>query len=169
MRIQPFHVLVATLGAATLLLAGVADNAPHISASTPSQATNAAYRDGMYLAKLDVQNGRKPHLITGRWSNAQDRASFLEGYQQAYSDQVATMATSAELSGYRDGLVDGSQHRKSDRPFRAGKTENYRSAGSFSGRAETRNYRLAYANGYQQGYYSNAVDFSTVSQISNRF
>jgi hypothetical protein len=169
MRIQALHALAASLGGAALLLAGVADSAPRLSVNTVNQATNAAYRDGLYLAKLDVQSGRKPHVISGRWSGAQDRASFLEGYQHAFRDQGQPVATSAEWSGYRDGLMDGSEHRKADQPFRAGKTENYRTAGSFSGHTATKNYRLAYANGYQQGYYSGARDFSTVSQVSSLF
>ena len=31
---------------------------------------DAAYRDGAYQAKIDVDRGRKPHVSSGRWSTA---------------------------------------------------------------------------------------------------
>jgi hypothetical protein len=167
MRIQPLHVLTATLGAAALLLAGLADQTPHLSANSVAKATDAAYRDGQYLAKLDIEAGRKPHLVSGRWSNPHDRVSFLSGYEQAYRDQSITTTTAADWSGYRDGLNDGIEHRKSDRPFRAAKTENYRKAGTFAGQAQTKNYRVAYANGYQQGYYSRDANMTTISEMTH--
>ena len=55
MRIQPIHILTVTLGAAALLLAGVNDTRPAASAQVAHEAGNAAFRDGPYLAKLDVQ------------------------------------------------------------------------------------------------------------------
>ncbi|PYX40513.1 MAG: hypothetical protein DMG81_06010, partial [Acidobacteria bacterium] len=48
---------------------------------------DAAYRDGAYQAKMDVQSGRKPHFSSGRWSTDQDRASFIAGYEQGYKVQ----------------------------------------------------------------------------------
>jgi len=38
------------------------------------KSSTAAFRDGLYQAKLDVQDGRVPRLRTGRWSNHADRA-----------------------------------------------------------------------------------------------
>ena len=39
-------------------------------------ATNAAYRDGLYLGKLAAEQGRDSHIASGRWSQENDRAAF---------------------------------------------------------------------------------------------
>jgi len=49
-----------------------------------ARQADAAYRDGAYQAKIDVENGRKAHFSSGRWSTDQDRASFIAGYEQSY-------------------------------------------------------------------------------------
>jgi hypothetical protein len=54
--------------------------------STNSQVGSAAFRDGLYLGKLDSEHGNTPHVAVGRWSRANDRVSFAEGYTQAYGD-----------------------------------------------------------------------------------
>jgi hypothetical protein len=133
---------------------------------------DAAYRDGSYQAKIDVAKGRKPHLSSGRWSTDQDRASFIAGYQQTYHELAARNSKAvepsvAELAGYRDGLLDGSRHRKTAQPFQVNKTDNFRNVGY----AEVNAYRDAYSNGYQQGYYSLAdvSDLKTISETSSPF
>ena len=45
---------------------------------------DAAYRDGAYQAKIDVDRGRKAHVSSGRWSTDQDRASFIAGYEESF-------------------------------------------------------------------------------------
>jgi hypothetical protein len=50
------------------------------------QGDVAAFRDGLYLGKLDSQRGSARHVAIGRWSDAGDRASFAKGYDQAYQD-----------------------------------------------------------------------------------
>ena len=52
--------------------------------ASETHATDPAFRDGLYLGKLDAENGREPHLSTGRWSTDVDRASFKSGYQEGY-------------------------------------------------------------------------------------
>ena len=142
---------------------------------------DAAYRDGSFLAKIDIEHGKKPHFSSGRWSTDQDRASFIAGYEQTYremsearADKVAALSP-AELAGYRDGVTDGVKHRKSAQPFQASKTENFRKAGvtdaSAEGEKNRQFYRDAYENGYQRGYYtsSDSSDVSTISQTSSPF
>jgi hypothetical protein len=141
---------------------------------------DAAFRDGAFLAKIDVTQGRKPHFACGRWSTDQDRASFIAGYTQTYREvsearlQLAE-PSAAELAGFRDGLMDGTRHRKSAQPFQVNKTENFRRAGYADANADTEKtrqfYREAYSNGYQQGYYSSAdsADLRTISQTSHPF
>jgi hypothetical protein len=52
--------------------------------------TNAAYRDGLYLGKLAAEQGSDSHIASGRWSQANDRAAFAAGYEEAYKMQLAT-------------------------------------------------------------------------------
>jgi hypothetical protein len=59
---------------ANLLQAGVVE----------AQSTNGAFRDGLYLGKLDARQGNGQHIASGRWSTGQDRASFMDGYNRAY-------------------------------------------------------------------------------------
>lgn len=45
---------------------------------------DGAFRDGLYLGKLDAVQNRQPHLSSGRWSSDRDRASFIAGYETGY-------------------------------------------------------------------------------------
>ena len=49
------------------------------------KANVAAYRDGLYLGKLDSERGDDPHVAVGRWSNASHRTAFAEGYSEGYT------------------------------------------------------------------------------------
>jgi hypothetical protein len=55
-------------------------------------ATNAAFRDGLYLGRLTAERGRESRVATGRWATNQDRISFAAGYQQGYDSLLATRA-----------------------------------------------------------------------------
>ena len=52
--------------------------------------TDGAYRDGLYLGRLDAQAGRRPHVAVGRWSRDTDRNSYRAGYSAGYA-QAMTM------------------------------------------------------------------------------
>ena len=138
-----------------------------------TRQADAAYRDGSFQAKIDIANGRKPHLASGRWGTDQDRASFIAGYEQTYRELAESRAmklaepSAAELAGFRDGVLDGARHRKAAQPFQVNKTNNYLNVGY----AEVDAYRGAYSNGYQQGYYTQAesADLKTISQTSSPF
>jgi hypothetical protein len=126
---------------------------------------DAAYRDGAYQAKIDVDRGRKAHVSSGRWSTDQDRASFIAGYEESFKALTEASSgkaepTAAEVAGYRDGVSDGARHRRASQPFQLGKTENYRRPESGAG------YRDAYSNGYQEGYYlpQESAELKTISQ-----
>jgi hypothetical protein len=144
-----------------------------------AKQADAAYRDGAYLAKIDVASGRKPHFSSGRWSTDRDRASFIAGYGQTYRELSTAgqkrEASAAELAGFHDGLMDGARHRKAAQPFQSNKTENFKKAGGAEANADPETYRQfyreAYSNGYQEGYYSSAdsADLSTISQTSRPF
>jgi hypothetical protein len=132
---------------------------------------DAAYRDGAYQAKIDVDKGRKAHFSSGRWNTDRDRASFIAGYEQSYKALVeASKAelSAPELAGYRDGVMDGARHRRASQPFQVSKTENYRKAGGYQANAgvDQQDYRDAYSNGYQEGYYipQESAELRTISQ-----
>ena len=142
-----------------------------------AQQNSAAYRDGMYLGKLDVENGRKPHLTTSRWVSQTDRSAFLAGYEAAYGkvgdaySSDGQTASTAELMGFHDGMSDGTQHRQTSKQFQVDKTENFRHAdrGFASGGENATKYqeiyRQAYANGYQRAYYGDSnPNFRELSQ-----
>ena len=134
---------------------------------------DAAYRDGVYQARLDVEGGRKARLASGRWASDQDRASFIAGYERAFKALTEARTgkgielTAMELAAYHDGVVDGAQHRRAAMPFQLSKTDNYRKAGGYAAAGTNlAAYREAYSNGYQEGYYlpQESAELRTISQ-----
>jgi hypothetical protein len=51
-------------------------------------ASNAAFRDGLYQAKLAVERGSGVHIATGRWASDEDRVSFAAGYERGYEQAL---------------------------------------------------------------------------------
>jgi hypothetical protein len=85
MKRTPFFVVGLMLVIA--IVGGVVSaHGPRTANGNASQNKEGAFRDGLFLARLDVQNGRAPHLATGRWSTSSDRALFVAGYQQGYGE-----------------------------------------------------------------------------------
>jgi hypothetical protein len=89
-------LVVIPFGAATVRLANKASHAKQVSTVDATQATDAAFRDGLYLGRLDAEGARKVAPSTGRWSDPKDRASFLAGYQKGYEETRAAI-----ISGHR--------------------------------------------------------------------
>lgn len=87
-------LVVIPFGAATVRLAGKASHAKQVNIVDATQETNAAFRDGLYLGKLDAEDDRKVRPSIGRWSEPKDRASFLAGYQRGYEEARATKIAS---------------------------------------------------------------------------
>jgi len=152
-----------TLSISATVLTGVGAGGPQSAASQINRTTNAAFRDGLYVGKLDALQGNRPHLSSGRWSADLDRRSYVAGYQKGYNQVLQAGAKTtgpemAEVNGYRDGLLDGSNDRRAAKPFQLSKTDNYRSASRGLAEATDQEgnrqaYRQAYANGYQEAYY----------------
>jgi len=165
-RLPEYVFIIVIAGAATAISATVALHRSHVVAGNVNQQTDAAFRDGLFLARLDAEQGRKPHLTSGRWSTDADRRSFVSGYLQAYRE-MQTGAASERLGpsqlaaqrGYRDGITDGLQQRGRLGSFRAHATEKYQKADrGYSDNNGDLNqykqaYREAYCNGYQLAYY----------------
>lgn len=53
------------------------------------RATDAAYRDGLFLGRFDAETGRSHRVCLGRWSTPPDRASFAGGYEEGYTQAAA--------------------------------------------------------------------------------
>lgn len=53
-----------------------------------SMATNAAFRDGLFLGKLARQQRTSQHISRGRWSNDDDRTAFEQGYAAGYQSTM---------------------------------------------------------------------------------
>jgi hypothetical protein len=79
--------LLATVAALSLgaTVHGKANNTSGQSNALVQHATNGAFRDGLYLGRLDATSGREAHLSSGRWSRDHDRLSFAAGYRAGYS------------------------------------------------------------------------------------
>jgi hypothetical protein len=154
-------VLVVSCALVLMLVAAVV----HYPESNVGGPTEAAFRDGLFLGRLDAEHGRKPHLSTGRWSVEADRRLFVSGYLQAYGEIFRAAEDEpqawqlAEQRGYRDGITDGLKQRQGSKRFQASASKKYTRADR--GYSESmgdvsqykRLYREAYCTGYQQGYY----------------
>lgn len=60
--------------------------------------TDAAFRDGLFVAKLDLEDGRSARESRGRWVKAEDKASFVAGYRQAFDENTAELQRSKGTS-----------------------------------------------------------------------
>jgi hypothetical protein len=159
--------MTLTMGFAVGLLVGFTIHTPRPAINATVQAMDAATRDGAYLAKLDVESGRKPRLAIGRWSSGEDRALFIDGYQEGYQETIAARSESrlkadaAECAAYHQGMADGAADQEASRPFRPEKTNRpylKLAQTSLHQDGDIEKYRqedrFAYLNGYEQGYYS---------------
>lgn len=66
------------------------------------QATDGAFRDGLYLGRLAAERGSRARIAIARWVNAQDRASFTAGYQRGYNEVLASRMEPATRIGHAD-------------------------------------------------------------------
>ena len=104
MKRQSLLVLVLILGLAGTSLIAVRASSTAAGEEDSNWATDGAFRDGLFLAQLDAQSGREPHIATGRWSTDADRASFTSGYQRGYREfseaHAARLAKQSKLAAH---------------------------------------------------------------------
>jgi hypothetical protein len=174
------YLLTFVACAATAIFAPAVLHNIHASTGDMNNQTNAAFRDGLFLARLDAEQGRKPHLMSGRWSSDGDRRLFIAAYLQAYREIRGDAAEQMEPSqpagkrGYRDGLADGLQRSYESRSFLPSATENYRKADhGYSGNSDDLNqykqaYRQAYRNAYQLAFYGEPEEIQTAAVLRGR-
>src|SRR5579863_792908 len=86
-------VAMFVLSAATMMLTVVSAHTPRIAVTRSHEATDGAFRDGLFLGRIDAEQGRQRHVSSGRWSSEADRRSFVLGYQQGYGKTQATGVT----------------------------------------------------------------------------
>jgi hypothetical protein len=72
------------LGAASFMLSNGPTHQARVSNANESHVTDVPFRDGLYLGKLDAENGREQHPSIGRWNTSENRASFKLGYEEGY-------------------------------------------------------------------------------------
>ena len=111
-RIFPY-LMTAVLSVGFTLIGQGAMRKPQTPADNTTQPTNAAFRDGRYMAKLDLENGRAAHLGVGRWSNDQDRAAYVAGYQQAYPQAMSAESIHDQKDSLRFQLADNASYHSS--------------------------------------------------------
>jgi hypothetical protein len=94
--------------ALTAMLATVAAHHSHFVGSAVHNPTNAGFRDGLFLGRLDAEGGRKQHLASRRWNLDADRRWFVAGCLHAYRDSSGRGTSErhgvwqlAEQRGYR--------------------------------------------------------------------
>jgi hypothetical protein len=66
----------------------------HNNHSNPN--TSAAYVDGLYLGRLDAEQGRAEQVSVGRWAPVQDKELFVMGHQEAYQTETARLRGSGQ-------------------------------------------------------------------------
>lgn len=64
--------------------------------------SDGAYRDGLYLGKLDAEHNRFYHVATGRWATAKDRQEFVNGYNRSFSDASLRIAQKTNAQSLAD-------------------------------------------------------------------
>ncbi|HEX6823491.1 MAG TPA: hypothetical protein VF123_15645 [Candidatus Sulfotelmatobacter sp.] len=80
-KIMACVLVLGFAGTSSLLLKGTGTK-PQVRAISVETAGDAAYRDGLFLGKLNRKE--RSHMLApvGRWSTEKDRASFVQGYRQ---------------------------------------------------------------------------------------
>lgn len=101
-----FHLLASILalgaGATAMLPVGrvtpplVVENSP---LTDIGRLNSGAFRDGLYLGKFTAERGRGRRVVSGRWATAENRALFAAGYEQGYSEFVASHTATATTKG----------------------------------------------------------------------
>lgn len=91
MKRVPLFVLALVLcAAAAMSRGGIRQGASVSATANAAEATDGAFRDGLYLGKLAAESGGEFDIASGRWSMDHDRASFSTGYAQGYNKVLAS-------------------------------------------------------------------------------
>ena len=80
-KIMACVLVLGFAGTSGLVFKGMSPK-PQIRAVSVEMAGDAAYRDGLFLGKLNREGRQHMLAPVGRWSTEKDRASFVQGYRQ---------------------------------------------------------------------------------------
>jgi hypothetical protein len=87
-NVSIFLITAALLAASALpMMKTVSANNSQRAAA--SRHMDGAYRDGLYLGKLDALAGREARAAVGRWGHQADRELFRAGYSEGYAQAMA--------------------------------------------------------------------------------
>lgn len=84
-RIFLLGLMIVILAVVSTVWSGVSATTGQSRKPDSTHATDAAYRDGLFLGKFDAQSGRVRRVCVGRWSAETDRAAFASGYKDGYA------------------------------------------------------------------------------------
>ena len=85
-------LLYSSLAALAILATAYGSRSTLSSVKPPDQvdirlAGEGAYRDGLYLGRLDRQHRKAEHPAWARWNAAKDRKLFVQGYEVGYRNE----------------------------------------------------------------------------------
>lgn len=80
---------IVILAVVSSVWSGVSAQTHQSSKTEAIRATDAAYRDGLFLGGFDARSGRVHPACVGRWSTRTDRTAFSSGYADGYAQAVA--------------------------------------------------------------------------------
>jgi len=93
-KVFTYALALAVCAGTTALLANSGRSARHAQTPDAQMSSDGAFRDGLYVGRLTAEGGRPLRPPIGRWSNEQDRASFVAGYRRGYDAVPASAAGS---------------------------------------------------------------------------
>jgi hypothetical protein len=149
--------LALGVGAAAMVRGVIRQGASVSVAKGADEATDGAFRDGLYQGELAATRGSVPHISSGRWATDKDRASFAFGYEHGYTEFLSIRSTRAHATNgaFQDGLFLGALAAKRG-------TEPHISAARWAADQD----RASFREGYQQGYAeSSAIRASAVNGL----
>ena len=86
-----YLILVIMIGTGAASILRSHQNHPLLNSNQAvAQDADGAFRDGLYLGRLAAESGAEPRIAVGRWATVEDRSSFTAGYQQGYSQALAS-------------------------------------------------------------------------------
>lgn len=89
-KVSMFLLTIALLAMASARLSLVSAHAGD-AGNSMLHANDAAFRDGLFLGKLDASNRTAQHVSVGRWATDRDRSSFRSGYEAGYRSVSETI------------------------------------------------------------------------------
>jgi hypothetical protein len=88
-KLSAYTLAIAVCLGTTAMLANSQRTIHPSSTAEARLAADGAFRDGLYLGKLDAASGQPLRPAVGRWSTEKDRTTFSVGYRRGYRETLA--------------------------------------------------------------------------------